>query len=105
MLLIQQIQNLINEATVQEKKPDRLNLNEIVEGLELAGHKIPERTVRRQLHGFSIKKGCDGFYSAADAALLVCWNSRRSLYASYSEFFQCEGKRFYELANRRLCVS
>jgi hypothetical protein len=92
------IQNLVASVLPKDRTPHQLSLTQVVKGLQESGFDIPERTVRRQMKGLTVGKGPGGFYAPADAALVLGWNMRRGQYSSYSEYFQLEGKKVYEMA-------
>lgn len=71
---------------------------DIVAGLDTVGFSLPLWTVRRQMKGLDISKNDSGYYTTADAALLVGWNMRRDSYSSYCDFYVNEGAGLYEAA-------
>ena len=99
----EKIKNLVRGVMPESKSATQLGLTQIIQGLQHSGFDVPERTLRRQIKGLNVSKGPGGYYSPADAALLLGWNMRRSRYASYSEFYSLEGVRLYEIAQTQLC--
>jgi hypothetical protein len=97
------IKKLVKGVMPESRSATQLGLAQIIQGLQCSGFDIPERTVRRQIKGLKVCKGPGGYYSPADAALLLGWNMRREQYSSYSEFYNLEGVKLYEIAQTQLC--
>ena len=97
------IRSFVESVLPKEKRPEQLTFTDIVSGLKDSGFSVPEWTVRRQLVGLDVSKGTDGYYSQADAILLIGWNSRRDRYGSYKNFYKHEGARLYKIAQTQFC--
>ena len=97
------IREFVESVLPKEKKSHQLTFKDIVAGLNDSGFYAPEWTVCRQLKGLDISKGVDGYYSQADAVLLIGWNSRRDRYGSYKNFYKHEGAQLYKVAQTQFC--
>ena len=97
------IRDFAGSVLPKEKSPNQFTFKDIVAGLNGSGFYVPEWTVRRQIKKLNIAKGDRGYYSPADAALIVGWNMRRGQYSSCQQYYKHEGARLYEIAQTQLC--
>lgn len=96
--------NLVQAVAFQNstKRETDLSIDELFNAVSTiaANHEtrpnVSIYSFRRILRGLKISKSSSGYYSVADAALIVGWLVSREQFHSYSEYLQARGKEIYK---------
>jgi hypothetical protein len=89
-------EQMSGHPVTETKRPTDFDVNDILEGLKAQGYVVDKSTLYRQIRGLGLSRNCRGYFSAAQAVVLLGWHLRGGSFGSYSQYLASAGQDIYD---------